>query len=725
MMRLHQGGVRLVTEQAMEHVEGEFFMRQLRRLLVGIAGLLMVMTVRADVSEKKEPQKELAQYVPKPIPCGPEAPTAWRIRQEEALPFFKKQVIDPFMASEEASQPWASLVLKELENLCDALAEIRLLKDSGTWTRANDLVKKGCTYPAILWMQAMGLNKARKEAQALQILQELDARLAKMPDQWFAKMLVGIGHLTIDPSPKNEALFAARITEWVQKGGFTKKDSREISRVLNALDCHVNPAVLAAFEKAPSIDPWLTLMLRGRIATDKAFEIRGDGYPETMTDEERKASNQHVEVARKAFEEAWRLHPEFPHAPTLMIGVAYCSRKEEMRMWFDRAIAAEIDGPMPYVYYVMYSRPRRGGSFEELAAFAEACYQTQRHDTQIPLFYATIMFQIAEDMKCDLHEVFKRPGVREKCVEVLTAQAKNTKNVQDVQNLAAGLLPVVEYVGGDLKKAVEYNQNRKMLHSKNTRGFLPNDFNHICAVLNGLLGQTAKSLIAAEELYRTGRYEEALAALAAIRNTGKLGFEEEQYLFYRINCLEIETRFKRGEWMVPMLAKRCPGWFNFNMSWWFSENGLRTDKEMSQLEWMSPLPADVEYEGVLRFLAPAGQASKMCFQLDKFGENDNPSINFSYENNTCQVMIGDPYDQPDPKTVSVVCEKPEVRFRIVSCKSKVSVWVNDKQLVKEQDISKQMTLVRKNGMRHLTLYGTRVAISDLRMRAADMTAGKK
>jgi hypothetical protein len=583
------------------------------------------------------------------------------------------------------------------------------------------LAKKGCTYPAIRWMQAMELNRGRNKSGALHVLQELDARLATMPDQGFAKMLVGIGHLTIDPSSKNEALFAARITDWVQKGGFTKKDSRDISRILNSLDCHVNPAVVAAFEKAPSIDPWLTLMLRGRIATDQAFEIRGDGYPETMTAAERKIFSQHVEVARLAFEAAWRLHPEFPHAATLMIGVAYCSRSEEMRMWFDRAVAAEIDGPMPYVYYVMYSRPRRGGSFEELAAFAEACYQTQRHDTQIPLFYATIMFQIAEDMKCDLHEVFKRPGVREKCVEVLTAQAKNTKNVQDVQNLAAGLLPVVEYVAGDLKKAVEYNQFRKMTLSKNTRGFLKNDFNHICAVLNGLLGQNATALIAAEELYRAGRYEESLVALTAIRDAGKLGFEEEQYLFYRINCLEIETRFKRGEWMIPRLAKRCPGWLNYNMGWWFSENGLRTDKEVSPLEWMSPLPADVEYEGVLRFLAPAGEDSKMCIQLDKLGDDDNPSINFSYENNTCQVMIGDRYDQPDQKTVSVECEKPEIRFRIVSCKNKVSVWVNGKQLVKEQDISKQMTIVRKNGMRHLTLYGTRVIISDLRMRAADVT----
>jgi hypothetical protein len=109
-------------------------MRLLKQVFVGVAGLAMILPARVDGVEKldprianKEPRKERVQYVPKPIPCGPEAPTAWRIRQEESLPFFKKLVIDPFMASKEASQPWAPLVLKELENLCDALAEIRPL----------------------------------------------------------------------------------------------------------------------------------------------------------------------------------------------------------------------------------------------------------------------------------------------------------------------------------------------------------------------------------------------------------------------------------------------------------------------------------------------------------------------------------------------------------------------------------------------------------------------
>jgi hypothetical protein len=468
-------------------------------------------------------------------------------------------------------------------------------------------------------------------------------------------------------------------------------------------------------------------MLRGGVARKAACEkMRCPCHSEALTAEELKAFRDGIAVARKAYEEAWRLHPELPNASSMIIENCGCLGDEDMRLWFDRAVAVEMDRPKPYMSYILFSRPRWGGSVEKLFDFAESCYQTQRHDTRVPFFYVTIMFQIAKELKCDLQEVFTRPGVHKKCIEVLEAQTKNPKAPKDVRDLAVELLPVVEYVGGDLKKALEYSQLLKRPLSKAVFDLAQNDINHIKIILNGLRGQNATSLIAAEELYRTGRYEEALVALTAIRGgAGKLGFEEEHYFCYRISCLEVQTLFKRGEWIAPTFKHHAPGWLNFNMSWRLEGNGFRTDKEASQLEWMAPLPADVEYEGVFRFVAPTRQESRVCFQLDKFHGNHEPSVDFDYENNTCQVTVGGPYAESGTAPVSVVCEKPEVRFRIVSCKNKVSVWVNDKQLINGQDISKQMTIVRKNGMRHLTLYGTRVAISDLRMRAADVTAGRK
>jgi len=716
-------------------------MRQLQLVLLSVSGLLMVLPGRADVSaklgariENGGQQHEVVKYTPKPIPCGPDAKTAWQNRQEQAIPFFKKQLLDPFLASEEKNVKWASAFVSQLENMCAALAERRLMNDYLAWQRACSFATNSkCKCPPIRWMQAMGLHKKSNTPQAKQILQDLDAELTTTPDQWFAKLLVGIGYHRIEPSQKNEALLVTRLTDWIQKGGLTRDDSKYVYYVMNSLPFDLRPAILASFEKTPSIDPWLTLMLRGSINAEDALGMRNNGYLDTLTAEEEKVFKQKIFVASKALEEAWRLNPEVPYAATLMIGVACCSRREEMRMWFDRAVATEYDGVTTYVNYIKYSRPKWGGSIEEMSAFAETCYQTQRHDTTIPLFYATIMFQIAEELKCDLREVFTRPGVREKCVEVLDAQAQNQKNVSDVRNLAGELLPVVEYVGGDLRKALEYNLRRKLARTVNTRGFLPNDYDLIFTVLNPLRWLPPTSpLIAAEELYLAGQYEEALAKLIAVREEARLKgridllpYEEEDYLYYRINCIELETLFKRGEWMTPTLKKRCPGWFNPEKDWSFGDKGLRTDKEMSPLKFMTALPADVECEGVLSFFAPPGQESKLCFQLDKRGADSETSVVFSYADNKCHVSMGNYYDPMDAKSASIPSEKPEARFKIVTHKNMLSVWVNGKQLLDKKDLSKNMDPLQKKGMLLLTLYGTRVAFSDLRMRSPDVTAAQK
>jgi len=699
-------------------------MNQLKRIIVGVAGMLLIMNARASLFEKKDARvenKELAQYVPKPIPCGPDAPTTWQFKNDKLMPFFRKQVIDPFKASAEASQPWAPEALKVLEEECEALCEMQLLEQVPICKKADKLIKNGCTYPVILWMQVIGFYQEGKMKQASDGLKKLDETLARTPDQWFVKFLMGIAYQAIDPSPKNEKLFATRTAEWIQKGALTRDDSRYVLWLLSDLKREASPAVLAAFEKATNIDPWLTLMLRGGVVRKQAWDMRGRGWASTVTDEGWKGFSEGIALARKSFEEAWRLHPEFPNAATMMIDICGSTCGEEMRLWFDRAVAVEIDRLAPYMTYAWYSRPRWGGSIEEMYAFAESCYQTKRHDTQIPLFYVTIMFQIAEDVKCDLKDVFTRPGVHEKSVEVLTAMAKNKKAHKDIQIMAAELLPVVEYIGGSVQKAVEYNKIRKGAHSDSSRSYLPNDFNQIFKILNGLMFQNAKSLIAAEDLYRAGRYEESLAAFTVIRNAGNLRGEETDYLIYRLHCNELQTLFKRGEWVTPTFNNRSSSWLNYSGNWRLEDSGFRTDNQKCPLEWMPPVPDDVEYEGVFRFVAAAGQDSKASFQLDKFGDNGKPSILFSYANNKCQIAIGGKYDEPDTEPISVTCEKPEVRFRIVSCKNKVSVWVDGKKLIDGHDMSDYMRSFRKDGMRNLFLYGTRVAISDLRMRATDVT----
>ncbi|MEZ5988370.1 MAG: hypothetical protein R3F30_04475 [Planctomycetota bacterium] len=56
----------------------------------------------------------------------------------------------------------------------------------------------------------------------------------------------------------------------------------------------------------------------------------------------------------------------------------------EMRMWFDRAVAAQFDYIRAYVNLFWALRPRWHGSIEQLYAFADECLATKRYDTEVP-----------------------------------------------------------------------------------------------------------------------------------------------------------------------------------------------------------------------------------------------------------------------------------------------------------------------------------------------------
>jgi len=661
-----------------------------------------------------------ARYEPKPIPCGPDAPTVWRYRQEKGMPFFRKQMVEPFKTSVEIDKPWAAEVSKALENQCSEIFEERLMDQEAAWKQADAWVKAGCAYPVVRWMQAMGFHKGKKKEQALGALKALDADLAAAPCPWFARMLVGIGYRTVDPSPANEALFAARFVEWLENGGVTKADSRHVRWLIEQLGSASYPTLVDAFEKSPKVDPWLTLILRGRIARRAAWDARGSGYASTVTKDGWSGFEKGIKEAKAAYEEAWRLHPEFPEAASLMVDICGSTCGGEMREWFDRAVALEMDMLGPYSSYVWYSRPRWGGSVEMMTAFAEACYATHRHDTMVPSYYATIMFQTVEDLNCNPKEVFARADVHAKCVEVLLAQVKNEKSFKNIRDMSAELLPVVEYLGGDLHKAVEYNRLRKGVSNKSSWTFLRDDFYQIYDILNGLKWSNGEALLAAEELYRAGRYAEALAAYVKIRGEAKLNGQETDYVVHRIDGVNLATAFPQGAWIAPTFNDRYSGWLNFNLKWRKDGNGFRTDKEKCPLEWINPLPDDVEYEGVFRFVSPARQVSKVCFQLDKYGDNVAgwPAILFDYADGRCRVATGGRYDQPDTEWATVTCEQPEARFRIVSHGNKVSVWVNGVRLVDGRDMSRYMRSFKMDGTRRLFLYGTRVALGDLRMRSS-------
>src|SRR4030095_12205638 len=115
----------------------------------------------------------------------------------------------------------------------------------------------------------------------------------------------------------------------------------------------------------------------------------------------------------------WKLRPDMPFAASQMITVAMAGAGEEsetMRLWFDRAVAAQYDYDEAYTSMLWGLLPRWGGTHVRMLAFGGACARTRRFDTAIPADLNTAARQIANELP-DWRPLLRQPEMRKLLME--------------------------------------------------------------------------------------------------------------------------------------------------------------------------------------------------------------------------------------------------------------------------------------------------------------------
>jgi hypothetical protein len=130
---------------------------------------------------------------------------------------------------------------------------------------------------------------------------------------------------------------------------------------------------------------WLALVLEGEHGISAAWEARGGGYTDSVSSAGWNGFSDHLAVARKCFTRAWNLRPELPLAPCRMIYVSLGDAGiGEMRLWFDRTVAAQIDYAQAWSNMRWGLRPRWYGDTDSMLAFGLTALNTRRFDTDVP-----------------------------------------------------------------------------------------------------------------------------------------------------------------------------------------------------------------------------------------------------------------------------------------------------------------------------------------------------
>jgi hypothetical protein len=170
--------------------------------------------------------------------------------------------------------------------------------------------------------------------------------------------------------------------------------------------------LLDVLERVTDGDPWLLGYAKALCRHDLGWTARGGGYSYTVSAEGWSVFGEELRKARELLEAVYPLHPEFPEVPHLLCRISRAAgSSEETRLWFDRAVRAQLDYTPAYDTYIFSLRPRWGGSHEEMIAFGRRCLGTERFDTWVPFQLMKVLQDISGEYReadGDPHEIYRR-----------------------------------------------------------------------------------------------------------------------------------------------------------------------------------------------------------------------------------------------------------------------------------------------------------------------------
>jgi hypothetical protein len=152
------------------------------------------------------------------------------------------------------------------------------------------------------------------------------------------------------------------------------------------------------------------LRVKGRFFIEFAWEARGSGFANTVTQEGWKNFRERLTAARAALDEAWKIEPNDGHAAALMLIVekGLGGSRDDVEKWFERAMKADGNNKQACVAKMDWLDPKWHGTREELLAFGRACRDTKNWRTGITLLLAECHRRAATSLPAGDQEEYLR-----------------------------------------------------------------------------------------------------------------------------------------------------------------------------------------------------------------------------------------------------------------------------------------------------------------------------
>ena len=245
--------------------------------------------------------------------------------------------------------------------------------------------------------------------------------------------------------------------------------------VTESLFARQGARIAAVFREATNLPEWIRAYGEGRGYVAEAWKLRGDGLSSTVTDAGALGFQTYLGKARASFTKSWKLNPRDPGAAGAMIYVATGDHggKANIRLWFDRAVAAQMDFYDAYHLFLWALRPRWHGSHEEMLLLGDEFLRTGRFDTCVPFHYFKVVADIASE-ESDPSAIYGRPEIAANLKLVVDNYLANPDSPLEV-SFAQTAAAILDFKAGNLAAAKSHMAAIKNTPDSNISPGLKND----------------------------------------------------------------------------------------------------------------------------------------------------------------------------------------------------------------------------------------------------------
>jgi peroxiredoxin len=644
---------------------------------------------------------EEAQRGGKPIPAGEDALTS-KNATEDKVAFNLRTTVDPYKKVGSRNDAWDEAVIKFLTEASRHFSSAKGHKSRVELiAMAEPLAEQGCDDPLVKYIHGTmlqdGVPDAASQSRALRLVEQSDHGLVERgypANRTFSAASRMYRALKKDSSQAEKAeeylaLSEKHALEAILQDDLKTNDGRTLYDQVYEFAQSLPPERMAQFCEAAKAheeeSPYVVNMLLGEYHLQAAWKARGGSFAPEVTEAGWQGFGEHMDLARDAFEKAWKAAPKRPEAATAMVKIAMGSGRSserEMRKWFDRAVEAQLDYRTAYTNLLYGLMPRWHGSHERMYRFGVECIDTNRYDTDVPYEFCDAVWQIMRDDQNPLGNRYaQRPGLYQNVQRVCQGYEGQDRNVAWWKTVWLGFA----YLAQQWDDAARLLRELDSELDADALGRFPLVADEVIQAVHLHASPHADAILAAFSAADGGKRQEAVDALKAILAEKDLEPSIKAQVASRLQGLDWSLDFQKGGPVSLIPEANLRGWKVAAGSWSQTPSGELngvSDKSGVILECQAEFGTHWELSGEMVHGNSPYNPWDAGILLNVDGR---PQFSMMFNPTEHWVAVG-PHDELKKFRQPFKRDGKTTKFVLHVAGDTVSVWLNDALVIKDQEV---------------------------------------